>query len=840
MLTAASGAKLARTGEASVQLALLDVGNMPLASKVVKLTLEGAGVKLSATQLTTNNLGLATFKIQGVGTASVGTIGKVSATYVDANGDTKTSSISYSIVDITDLQSSNKIEGCFELTASCASSGVLTVNSIATAKFTLTDLTDKPLAGQTVTFSLLSSTGSGVLLATLGKTEADGTVKVGVQAATAAASNVLTATATDINGVKTVTSVKFDTIVGNQISAIAAKNTLISGGDSVDLSALVVSASGRLQGAVPVFFSLVNPAEKGVTLKVTTPVTGEDGRAKATLTLDNVKGADFSDHIIKVKAAIGTGTDYREDIIDFAVTGTTIELASPNSNVKTGADVALTASLKSGKGQAIAGQNLVFTSSDIIDTATGQLLNKTVSTSTQGSVALNNLRVSTTQPKATVKVSGLNVESSLAFDVSARNFELKFVKNGQPVTTIDIVEGGIIDLIFKDDSGAAIADSIPAVVSTTLGTILPPTVLTKVAGSPNERKASIRLTSEFPGTATVKASINDAITNTPIVATGTVQLVSKIADKLAIQAVTPILAPKGQTNIIAKVRDVNDNPVQGVEVAFNLENPLGGSLNSPIVTTNSQGEATVTFTAGSDVTGTDKIKVLAKISEQYTGFKGERTNTLNLTVGGEAVFISIATGNEIQETTSTTYAVPYQVTVTDATGAPVANKEVKLSVWPVNYYKGFYLFNSEKKLWTLNYTARCSNEDANQNGQLDSWENNKVGNALSPLDYPAGESVDVEDNGDGKLWPGNPVTLSVSTLTTGADGIASFNVLYGQSYANWLRVRLTAKAQVTGTESKTDTIFALSASSADMKNESSPPGGETSAFGSANVCSDVN
>jgi hypothetical protein len=95
----------------------------------------------------------------------------------------------------------------------------------------------------------------------------------------------------------------------------------------------------------------------------------------------------------------------------------------------------------------------------------------------------------------------------------------------------------------------------------------------------------------------------------------------------------------------------------------------------------------------------------------------------------------------------------------------------------------------------------------------------KQGNALSALDYPAGEEVDVEDNGDGKLWPGNPVTLSTSTLTTGADGIAYFNVLYGQSYANWLRVRLTAKAQVSGTESKADTIFDCLQALTDLKNE---------------------
>jgi hypothetical protein len=249
----------------------------------------------------------------------------------------------------------------------------------------------------------------------------------------------------------------------------------------------------------------------------------------------------------------------------------------------------------------------------------------------------------------------------------------------------------------------------------------------------------------------------------------------------------------------------------------------------------------VTFTAGPDVTGTDKIEVSSKVLDKYTNFTGERTRSLNLTVGGKAVFVSIATGNEIEEITSTTYAVPYQVTVTDSTGAAVANTEVNISVWPVNYYKGYYLFSDDKKLWIAQYTAQCSNEDANQNGTLDAWENNKQGNALSYLDYPAGEEVDVEDNGDGKLWPGNPVTLSTSTLKTGANGMAEFKVLYGQSYANWLRVRLTARAQVSGTESKTDTVFNLSASSADMTNDKvSPPGGTVSTFGSANVCSNPN
>jgi len=723
-------------------------------------------------------------------------------------------------------------------------------DSIGTAEFTLFTIDSKgvsqPLANQKVTFSLAISSGRGSLLSTTGTTNASGKVTVQVQAATVTSSNNVIATVVDTNGVSVSSAISFDTVVGNKVFLSAAKTDLTSGGDSVDLSALVLSAAGGVAENVPVSFSLVNPNEKGVVLNPAHLASDANGKAKTTLSLQNITGYDPSNHTIQVKAAIGSGADYSEEIFSLNVTGTIIDLTTSNSSVKTGAKPVVNASLKNGKGLAITGGTVNFNSADVIDLATGLALNKSVKDSDDGSVdgnfVLNNVQVSTTSSKATIFANAQGAQANIGFDVSARNFELSFAKNGTAVSEIDIAQGGDVELLFKDDTvGVTLPDSIPVTVTTTLGEIEPPTVLTKVSGSTNTRKATIRLKSNYPGTATVQAVLVDPNTQKQIVASGTIALVSKIADKLAIQAVNPILAPSGQTNVVAKVLDANDNPVSGVVVNFNLENPLGGKLNSSMATTNDKGEAQVTFTAGSSVTGTEKVKVLATVPDKYTNFSGTRNTSLNLTVGGEAVFIAIATGNVIQELTSTTYAVPYQVTVTDATGAPVANKEVTLSVWPVNYYKGFYVYNEEKKLWIAQYTSECSNEDANQNGQLDSWENNKVGNALSPLDYPAGQEIDVEDNGDGKLWPGNPVTLSTSKLTTGADGIAYFNVLYGQSYASWLRVKLTARAEVSGTESKTDRVFGLSASSEDLSSDkSTPPGGSQSVYGTATVCSDPN
>ena len=844
-LTAASGSKLTKQGEMTVQVRLLDASSNPLANKSLTLSSSSSNVVLSPTTVVTSATGLATFVIKGNITGELtaaNSSGQVTATYTDEKGDIKTHKIAYTIVDVSELVSSYKLDACFVLTANpCASSVTLKTvgsESLADAQFILKDSAGQPLANKKVNFSLLKPTGSGSLQATSATTDGNGKVTVKVQAGSEASSNSIIASVSDANGAQTTSALSFDTIVGNKVTFVADKTDLLSGGDSVDLNALVVSASGNVQGAVPVRFSLVNPSELGVFLKSPDLVTNSDGKAKVTLEITNAKGADLSNHIIQVRASIGAGSDYWEEVINLNVVGTSIEVTTANSSVKIGAKPTITAVLKNGKGQSVATQKLTFKSDEIKDETTGTFLNKEIPTDSTGKIVLSSLLVDkSTDGKAKVNVSGLGTNSILEFDVSERNFDLSFVNaKNETVTEIDIREGGSIVLVLRDDStGAVLADSIPVVVTTTLGKILPPTVLTKVDGSPTIRKATIRLTSDFPGTATVSAIVDDTVTKKQIVATGTVSLVSKIADKLAIQAVTPILAPNGQTNIIAKVRDSNDNPVKGVVVNFELENPLGGTLNTPNVTTNDKGEATVTFTAGSNDTGTEKVQVVAIVPEQYTGFNGSRTQTLNLTVGGEAVFISIGTGNVIQELTSTTYAIPHQITVTDATGAPIANKEIKLSVWPVNYYKGFYVFSEERKLWIAQYTAECSNEDANQNGVLDPC------NALSHLDYPAGIEVDVEDNGDGKLWPGNPVTLSTSTLTTGADGIAYFNVLYGQNYANWLRVKLTAKAQVSGTESKADRLFSLPASSEDLSNDkASPPGGTVSSFGQASLCSDVN
>jgi len=102
--------------------------------------------------------------------------------------------------------------------------------------------------------------------------------------------------------------------------------------------------------------------------------------------------------------------------------------------VKTGAKPVVNASLKNGKGLAITGGTVNFNSADVIDLATGLALNKSVKDSDDGSVdgnfVLNNVQVSTTSSKATIFANAQGAQANIGFDVSARNFELSFAKNG--------------------------------------------------------------------------------------------------------------------------------------------------------------------------------------------------------------------------------------------------------------------------------------------------------------------------------------------------------------------------------------------------------------------------
>ncbi len=175
---------------------------------------------------------------------------------------------------------------------------------------------------------------------------------------------------------------------------------------------------------------------------------------------------------------------------------------------------------------------------------------------------------------------------------------------------------------------------------------------------------------------------------------------------------------------------------------------------------------------------------------------GAVTATVTLTVAQRPLFVVLGTGDVVNTPTSTQYALPYSVLVTDADGNPVAGAIVDLSVLPTHYHKGFYDKVSDVNHncgWQKVLTSpACENEDRNQNGLLDPGE---------------------DFNNNGRVDPGNVATASPSTVTTDTSGFAFFNVVYAKQYT-WVEVAL------------------------DFNDCTVPPPGQISPFGIAVTCAD--
>jgi hypothetical protein len=288
-------------------------------------------------------------------------------------------------------------------------------------------------------------------------------------------------------------------------------------------------------------------------------------------------------------------------------------------------------------------------------------------------------------------------------------------------------------------------------------------------------------------------------------------------------SVNPPGTAEERSTITATVRDANFNLVKGVTVNFTLFDVTGGEISPASAVTDGFGQASTVYTSSSTASALNGVRVDAAVQ----GFGV--ADSVTLTVAQRSLFITLGTGNTIVEPNPTTYEFPYSVLVTDTAGLPVPNALVTLNIVPVAaatgqtaYAKGYYVLSPPppgEAPWVQVVTASCFNEDANQNGILD-----------------PGEDV----NANGRLDPGNVATVSANNLTTDASGFAFFNVVYAQELANWVRVELTARASVAGSEATEVTRFILPILASELTNADASPPGNPSPFGVAASCANPN
>ncbi len=549
------------------------------------------------------------------------------------------------------------------------------------------------------------------------------------------------------------------------------------------ITARVKDSSGVLLQGITVNFSATN----GGTLEVTQGETDQAGVASAILTTDG----DPRNRSVTITAQSGSISD----TVNVDISGTSLAISGPAS-ISLGSSASLRVTLSDADGNGIPNETVN------LETSLGTLSASTLTTSSNGLVDFQ-LNSGTNGGTATVTAtaySGSNTISATR-DIVIAGDSFGF-SSPAPGTEVDLNTQQEVTLEWRVN-GNPVADGKQIQFTATRGTLTPANGVVTTSGG----EASIDISSTNAGISTITASDP----NSGLAADLTFEFVATTPDEINLQATKTQLDLSETTEIVAVIRDADNNLVKNQNVSFSiLEDGSGGSLTSSRDITDSQGKASTIYQAGANTSGRDGVEIQATVA-------GSISDTVTLTVARQALRLAIGTGNEIIEPDTVRYIKDYVAIVTDANGAPVENANIELSVLPTGYIKGNYV-PSIDDTWVISpgNPVFCDAEDVNRNGQLDAGE---------------------DTNGSLALEPTNSATTSASSVISAADGSADFSLIYPQSHCNWVRVELTATVRVGGSESVESSEFFLSCASSDLNNtDISPPGGTEGLYGSDQSC----
>jgi hypothetical protein len=674
-----------------------------------------------------------------------------------------------------------------------ASPSTIAADGSTTSSITATalDANNAGVSGAAVTFS--SSAGGAVAVVT-GTTDASGKATATLSNASAAAGTKLTVSAKSgsVTGSATVA------VVANQQSLSLQTDQPQIPSDSskpANLSAVLLDANNNALVGTTVHFA----ATSGV-LAVTQAVTDANGIAKATLTA----GTDPTNRTITVTANAGSAT---ASPLTVSVAGTTLTLTGPTNLVlnNTGnCSVALTNSA----GQGIANSTVTLTS------AKGNTLSaSTVTTDGNGRATFTVKGINGGTDTITASVLGLTQKISVA--VSTQSFNITSPADGKKV---NIGSPQVVTVTWLNAGVPVVGQAVT--FAATRGTLTPSTPVATDANG----HASVSISSTGAGPSIVEA------TASAVSAQLSLDFVALLPSQIAVQAGPASVAVQGQSTISALVRDAANNLVEGATVNFQVvTDPTNGGLSVASATTDAQGRAQTVYTAGNSTSGANGVTVSATVNATSI------TDSATLTVGGQAVFLSMGTGNLIDDTQGVAiYQITYTVLAVDSQGAALVNVPITLSVLPVAYGKGV-MGGCPGPNWTPSYstaktdlhsykgTQLCLNEDTDYTGNINSLGVN--GSGIPNKDY----------NQSGALDPGNIATVSPSSGTTDANGRLDVKVTYPRDHSYWVEVSLVASTTVQGTQSSTSSTFLLQGTVKDYACGTGPPG-PVSPYGVANTC----
>ncbi len=543
------------------------------------------------------------------------------------------------------------------------------------------------------------------------------------------------------------------------------------------------------------------------TASITVLVTDNSNRAKPEQEIEFIATGGVLQDIVSVtdvngeaSASLNLGRDYRnQDILIEAIAGGTVSsvlVSTSGSEIDVegddllvaGESAELTITLTAGNEEPISNEEVVITS------ASGNTVTPASAvTNSDGQLVVE---VNTASGSDIISISALEGTATANHELTVANDILTFES---PERNDELPVGGIetVDVLWESDGNPVANEDLR--FSLTAGQIIGDSVVT----TDSSGRASIDITSNSAGPVRVTAEADG--TGDPA-ARLNFEFVATIPSLINLNA-SSTRVPAGETSTLtALVTDASGNPVKNMEVVFASPDLRGGQLNPASAISNSDGEASVTFTAGSLATEFEAIQIVSQVVNTSIADSVVLTaveRVLNVTIGSTDLIRSI--------NGQTQYSLPFVVQVADGSGSPLENASVEMSIRPLSFGKGFYRqVNSEGLLpenlamvnpgatftpaaWSLTNSTfiECIAEDANGNRLLDPGEDTNNNGSLDPQD-PAVVAADSE----------NTPTIENGVIATDATGSGFFAIIYPQSNAQWATVEVTARARALGAEAE--------------------------------------
>lgn len=252
------------------------------------------------------------------------------------------------------------------------------------------------------------------------------------------------------------------------------------------------------------------------------------------------------------------------------------------------------------------------------------------------------------------------VDPTLIGSITVTSGTLTLVANGESSTAVRAL---LLDVGGTPVSGASVE------FTATLGSFVPNQQVTNTNATTNiDGIAEVTLIAgTTPGTATVIANGGGFSGQV------TIAFAADVPVTVEVDTMPDSIDPNGETTVTATVKDENGNPIDGETVYFSVEdNESGGELQSIIGLTDTNGQASVTYTAGAS-TGTDTIKARAATND-VSG-----TGTVDITAGSivvGSITVTAGTGTLVADGSSSTVI---RATVLDTSNNPAPNILVTFS-----------------------------------------------------------------------------------------------------------------------------------------------------------------